>query len=100
MRFKKGVKIFGVRNEISLAIICVNQMFHDFTYSCVITSVTDGKHSRTSLHNSGGAFDVRTRYLEDDEAKEIALEIADALTDEFDVVLEKDHLHIEFQPKS
>lgn len=100
MRFKKGVKIFGVQPELTLAMIVVESIFSTFGFEATITSVVDGKHSRTSLHYAGAAFDVRTSNLVGrGEPKEFSDMIREALTDEFDVVLESDHIHVEFQPK-
>jgi len=65
-----------------------------------ITSVIDGKHRPNSLHYSGLAFDLRTRHLKtEDGVKNVAAEIRGALGREYDVVVEKDHIHIEYDPK-
>jgi hypothetical protein len=45
------------------------------------------------------AFDLRTRDTPIKILPLIKKDLQEALTDEFDVVLEKDHFHIEFQPK-
>jgi len=99
MQFKDGVKINGIKPELTLAIIIADGVYKDHNYSLVITSVTDSKHSRTSLHYVGFAFDLRIRNIPKKELLLIQKDLQDALTDEFDVVLEKDHFHIEFQPK-
>ena len=67
----------------------------------VITSCTDGKEWRTpqSKHRTGHAFDIRIRDLPDSAWRTLAAQIAEALGKEFDVVLEKDHIHVEFDPK-
>lgn len=64
-----------------------------------LTSGTEGKHSPGSLHYVGLAIDIgllnipqNTRIIIRDSAR-------DALGLEYDVVLESDHLHIEYQPK-
>ena len=102
MIFKNGVKINGVKPEIALALIACNEVFKDHGKEMVVTSVMDGKHSPTSLHYVGFAFDLRGSvdwgYTEA-ELESIKKDLKEALTDEFDVVLEKDHFHIEFQPK-
>ena len=99
MKFKDGVKVFGVRPELVLAMMTVNTVYVDEGYEFVITSVVDGKHSRTSLHYSGGAFDCRIWGIPEHNRQGFVKLLKLALTDEFDVVLEKDHIHIEFQPK-
>ena len=99
MRFKKGVKIFGVRNELTLAMIIANEVYRNHGYGCTITSGVEGTHSKASLHYSGCAFDTRTRDIEDWIVSSIYSDIKDSLNDEYDVILESDHIHIEFQPK-
>jgi hypothetical protein len=72
---------------------------NDRFYELVITSVTDGKHSPNSLHYVGYAFDMRTRDLSQVDKKNLAVDLREALGQEFDVVVEKTHIHVEFQPK-
>ena len=99
LSFKEGVRITGVRPELVTAMYVCSTVYDEFGHNCVITSVCEGKHSRTSLHHSGAAFDLRTKPYLEERIKDIVREIRDALTEEFDVVLEKDHIHVEFQPK-
>ncbi len=95
MTFKKGVSIRGVRSETVLAI----QIAAGLWPNLVITSVVDGKHSRGSLHYPGAAFDVRTRDRSAASIKRFVARLRRRLTDEFDVVVESTHVHVEFQPK-
>jgi len=92
-----SVKLAGVRPELVVAMIIADQVYAKHGRELVITSVTDGKHSLTSLHYIGSAFDCRTY----DDMDNVALrdEIKGKLNVDFDVVLESDHIHIEFQPK-
>ena len=99
MKFKKGVKIIGVKNEIMLAIMVANAIYLKHGQDLVVTEITGGRHGNGSLHYAGQAFDLRTRFFSESEAKLVTDEIRDALTDEFDVILEKDHIHIEWQVK-
>jgi len=99
MKFKDGVKINGIKPELTLAIIIADGVYKDHNYSLVITSVTDSKHSRTSLHYVGFAFDLRTRNVSKIDLPLIQKDLQEALTDEFIVILEKDHFHIAFRPK-
>lgn len=68
-------------------------------YASVITSALDGKHSTNSLHYTGFALDYRTRHLLDGVPRVLQRRISDCLGSEFDVVLESDHIHIEYDPK-
>ena len=66
---------------------------------CVITSGVEGVHGRSSEHFKGDAVDFRTRHLTPEQEANISSEVRDRLGDDFDVVLESDHLHVEYDPK-
>lgn len=106
---KPGVKIAGMRPEILLAIIIADSVYSARRIPCVLTSVEDSTlHKSTSLHYKGLAVDIRlpSYYtLADQAAVEnldelVSSAIARALGKEYDVVLEKDHIHIEYDPKT
>lgn len=99
MKFKKGVKVYGVRPELLLAIMVAEKVYEKNSLEFTITSINDGKHSRNSLHPFGFAFDLRTRHIAPDRQHMIRDEIANSLTDEYDVVLEDDHIHLEYDRK-
>ena len=65
----------------------------------VITSATDGKHLKRSLHYKSLALDIRTRDMEFNEAQLIASDLRKHLGQKYDVVVEKDHIHVEFDQK-
>lgn len=94
---KQGVRVAGIRPEIALAIQVADGVWERQGSELVVTSITDGKHSPTSLHYSGAAADFRIWNIDAQRAKE---DLKDALGGDYDVVLEKDHIHCEFQPKS
>ena len=65
-----------------------------------ITSGIDGVHSLNSLHYALRAADVRTRNFPTRSAIEsFAAALRVELGRAYDVVIEKDHLHVEFDPK-
>lgn len=98
--FKHGTKISGIRSELILAILVADGIYDKYETDLVLTSVNDGKHSHASLHYSGSAMDIRTRDLpEEDSVQKVAEEIRQALSNEYDVVVELNHIHIEYQPK-
>jgi len=95
--------ISGLRSEIVMATIIVDQVFSDFKFDCRMGSGIDSNHSRNSLHFSGAAGD----YTAMKDGKPIggkrdyvviAERVRQRLGKEFDVIPEDTHLHIEFQP--
>jgi len=100
MRLKEGVKLAGIQPEIVLALQIAEQIYKDYGVELVVTSLLDGKHSSpNSLHYVGKAADLRTRDILANRREEIRKKLADALGNEFDVILEADHYHIEMDLK-
>lgn len=104
MRIKDStVRIRGMSPELLFAIVQIEAAARSLNrdYEPTITSCIDGPHSWASLHYRGDAVDIRTRDLPPGMDVAILAEaIRDRLTHrEYDVVVEKDHIHVEFQPK-
>jgi len=93
------VEVAGIRPEMIIALMIAKEVYDDEGEELIITSALDGKHSETSLHYSGCALDIRTRYFSKEQAERVRKEIAANLGIDYDVILENDHMHIEFQPK-
>ena len=93
------VNIHGISNELLFAMFVTDAVLNRYGSVLVITSINDGKHSSGSLHYSGNAFDFRTWYIVDKE-EEVMDDLREALRDSYDVVLEDDHIHVEYQPKT
>ncbi len=100
MRIKKGVKLRGLLPQTVLASVVAAGVYQEHNQEFRLTSGTEGMHMAGSLHFSGGAFDCGIRGIGSVEAKKIRDEISSRLQGEFDVVLEKNHIHVEYQPKS
>ena len=101
IRFKPGVRLDDLSPQMVAAMLVVDAIYakHDVT-DCVITSGSDGTHSATSLHYRGGrALDFRTRTIPLLHRNAVAQEIGVSLGENYDVVLERDHLHCEYDPK-
>lgn len=96
---KTGVDLRGLQPQMVLAYVLIREVYGRHGYTCTITSGSDGKHGPESLHYKGCALDIRTRDVLPDTLGVMVLEIKQALGGQFDVVLEKDHLHVEFDPK-
>jgi len=99
MGIKKGAKINGLKSEMILAFIIAQTIYYDYNIPCILTEGTGGDHGIASLHYVGFAIDLRTRDMSKSTAEIIVEQIKKALGDQYDVILEKDHIHIEFQPK-
>ena len=101
MKLKRGVKAIGLRPELLLGLMVADAVWSSNGQDMVITSLNDSDHSRTSLHHSGQGGDLRIRYFDDSVKMKVADELRDALgnSPDYDVVLEADHIHLEYQPK-
>lgn len=96
---KTGVDLRGLQPQMVLAYVLIRGVYGRHGYTCTITSGSDGKHGPNSLHYKGCALDIRTRDVLPDTLAVMVLEIKQALGAQFDVVLEKDHLHVEWDVK-
>ncbi len=96
LAFKKGVKSnLPVVTMLQVA----TEIYDTFGFDCVVTSLADGKHKPTSFHYKDLAVDLRTRHVDSRATLEqIIQSISNVLGPDYDVVLEGDHLHVEFDP--
>ncbi len=96
---KPGVRITGMRPEILLAAVTAMEVYREAGHDLTITACVDGKHTTGSLHYAGAAIDLRTRDLAPADVQKVLAQMKACLGGDFDVLLEVDHIHIEFQPK-
>lgn len=96
MLIKAGVDISRLERNTrkTLTVLEVAWGFNQAEF--VITSTYEGNHSAGSLHYANQAYDLR--YPTDDHEFWQLLAI-NYLGEDFDVVAERDHLHIEYDPK-
>lgn len=94
---KMGVRLHGIKAEIVMAVVVAESIWDEADETLVITSVIDGTHMQASIHYVGGAIDFR---VSESKAVGIRNRLAEALGMDFDVVLEGDHIHVEWQPKT
>ena len=107
MEIKPGVKLLGIRPELLIGADVVESVFKSYGLEAVVTSAIDGKHKRASAHYSGRALDFRIRnisgYAEEGNAardvQAIFQKIRQKAGENFDVVLESNHIHFEYDPK-
>jgi len=99
---KEGVKIngFHMHEEMHRIIRVARATAPPLTDNAVwITSANDSKHMIGSLHYTNKAFDLRTRNIIEpthSKARTWVAKMQLALGDQYDIVLEADHIHAEF----
>ena len=96
MLLKTGVDISRRKPAIRKKLNSIAQQVSHYGGSeMVITSTYEGNHSPGSLHYADLAIDIRLP-----ENPESALRsLRDVLRDDYDVIGELDHIHIEYDPK-
>lgn len=98
LAYKPGVDPAGALDPIRYAIAIAEQIYTRHGSALVVTSLTEGRHIAGSLHPSGLAVDLRTRDLPPGAPRLAAAELAAALGGDYDVILEADHIHVEYDP--
>lgn len=64
-----------------------------------VTSISEGKHSTGSLHYRGMATDFGMAGIHRVKKRALSAAIRKRLKEDYDVVLEGSHIHVEFDPK-
>ncbi len=104
MRAKEGVRIHGLTPQIMWALqICDSVSKEHTKREIMVTSISDGTHSRGSRHPYGFAADLRLSSWYDKgtpEDRKLHRAFTKELGPDFDVVLESDHFHIEWDPQA
>jgi hypothetical protein len=98
MSLKAGVRIQGVSTELTFAMWIVAEVFRDNNIPLVVTSCVEGTHTRGSEHYQGNAIDLRTRDMPADKVKYVRDVLAQRLGADFQILVEKDHLHVGYFP--
>jgi len=98
IRIKQGVDLRGLSPQMALAAAVARDVYEEARCNCVVTSGCDGTHMEGSKHYTGEALDFRTLGIAKHFVAQIAAGVRAALGAQFDVVLEADHLHVEFDP--
>jgi uncharacterized protein YcbK (DUF882 family) len=98
MRIKNGVRFADPLLAMAVAVHVVRDVCARFNVTCTVTSGVE-KHEFPSKHVLGAALDFRIRDFVPADVNKFAAEVRNDLGDGFDVVLESDHLHVEYDPK-
>jgi hypothetical protein len=99
MKLKPGVNPLGIRPELLVGLMAAAAVYTRHGFDLTITSLVDGTHSQQSLHYAGQAADLRIWGINPVLLAQMVREINDALGADYDVILERDHIHLEYQPK-
>lgn len=97
MLIKAGVDISRLNREIRRAVGEVSEYLARDGVELVITSTYEGNHLAGSLHYANDAFDFRRYARQNNDYFE---SLTGLLGSAFDVVLHKNSVHIEYDPKS
>ena len=95
MRFKEGVIWENMHPQVINNMAGVEAVHQKMGVEAIVTSGRDGKHKTGSLHYEGKAFDLRTYHV----IEKLAANLRLYLGKEWDVIVEKDHIHIELDEK-
>jgi len=96
---KPGVRVAGLRSEILLAVVAAERVCAEMGVDCVVTACVDGVHKAGSLHYCGLAVDLRSRDFRPGDLDKAIARIRQCLGADYDVVLENEHVHVEFDQK-
>ena len=97
LKFTSGVRC--PKSAIIIAAVSNAWAELDLPGDCFVTSMNDAVHMRGSKHYTDDAADFRTRTLTAEQVRLWAKVAKRRLGSEYDVVVEKDHLHVEADSK-
>lgn len=98
MRLKRGV-LFSIVPSLARRLQVIEALVEQVSgREMVVTCAMDGDHMSGSRHYTGEAIDIRIRDMEVADSLVLRRELKAALGKAFDVVLEVDHIHIEYDP--
>ncbi|MEE9273305.1 MAG: hypothetical protein V3U57_08575 [Robiginitomaculum sp.] len=100
INIKEGADISDLTKEMTDIFDDISKAWADEApgVTPVITSGSDGTHSTGSLHYDGNAVDLRTNNLTQAQTMAVASALSTLLGSGYDVVVEIDHIHVEYNP--
>ena len=97
VNFKNGVKLAGLQPEMLEAIDICAEVFSKNNLPLTLTSAREGNHGRHSHHYKGLAIDLRVWDIAD-SVNIYQRYLQEALGPDYQVIVEPDHLHVEYDP--
>lgn len=98
LRLAPNVSLAKATPQIVIALMVAVPVLEYYHSDLYVTSFDDGKHGEGTLHGKGRAFDFRIWYVEAVLREAMIARLAQRLGPEFDVILEPDHGHVEWDP--
>lgn len=98
LQLKEGVQLTATKAVLEI-LSGVRPVYAAFQVPCVVTSGRDGHHQKNSKHYTSEALDFRIRDLQPEQVRTLVQLCQERLGQDFDVILEQSHLHIERDPK-
>lgn len=107
MKFKKGVDPRYLSAPAWYGLWKCDEVYRDFVgRDAVCTSTGEGRHSTGSKHYTGEyqfgysrAFDLRIWVVPNEKLSELVNSLRRALGEHYQVVFERTHIHVEWEPR-
>ena len=100
MLLKLGVDISHLEMHTRKSLRSVEVIFENSgAAEPVITSTYEGNHSVSSLHYQNRAYDLRLPFKTIKMNREVVKHLRSNLENGFDIILERTHIHIAYDPK-
>ena len=98
LQFKEGVQLTATK-AVNKLLYAGERAFASVGKECIVTSGRDGVHQIQSKHYSDEALDLRRFHLESHELDTVVEALKRTLGQDFDIVIEPTHIHLEYDPK-
>ncbi len=99
VHIKSGARVFGIKPELLLALIVADGIWTERGKMLTVTSFTEGKYMPGNLHYKGPGVDFLSNDLGNQEQADLLTTLKSRLGSDWNVLLEGDHYHVEFDPK-
>lgn len=99
IRFKEGVRIHILSPYLQEIMWAAAKVWAQIGREATVTSGNDGKHMKTSKHYSDKGLDLRINDVNKDLWPKLVAGLKAMLEGKgYQVILEKDHIHVEYDP--
>ena len=95
---KDGVSLESLGLPMAQVLAEAQAVWKQLGQPLVVTETAGGVHSAGSRHYMGWAVDLRSRYFSQVQKQMAVQMLRERLGDEYDVVAEATHVHVEYDP--